>query len=99
MHLKEGEGKVKSVVPITGRGIVKYLQKEFFSQNNGNGDKPTVEDILAHEKSITLHIGKTIPVGGYAAHFEAFSAIEKWDGDVIMVNPTGHVKPDVVEIF
>ena len=96
MYLKEGEGKVKSVVPITGRGVVKYLQKEYFP--NGNGDKPTVEYILEHENSITLYIGKIIPTGGYAAHFEAFTAIEKWDGDVILVNPTGHVKPDVVKV-
>ncbi len=97
MHLTEGEGKVKSVVPITGRGVVMYLEKEYVHQDNGN--KPSVDYIMKHEKSIALHIGKTIHVGGYAAHFEAFTAIEKWDGDVILVNPTGHVKPDVVEVF
>jgi len=93
--MEKGQDFVKSVVPITARGRVKYLKYEDIPDSIG---KLTPQYILEHEKSVTLYIGKTIELGGYVAYFEAYTVIERYDGEIILINSMAEVKPGIVEI-
>ena len=93
--MNQGEGRVKSVVPITGRGIIKYLPHEFLPEEMG---KPKPKYVLKHKDAITLYIGKIIKLGGYAAHFECSAAVERWDGEIVLINPLASMVEGVVEL-
>ena len=93
--MEAGEGLVKSIVPLTGRGKVKYLLYEDLPEG---GETPRARWILEHPKAVVLHIGRWIKLGGWMAHFEAYAAVERYDGEIVLVNPEASLTPGVEEL-
>ena len=95
MDLNQGEGLVKSFVPLTAMGRVKYLPAEFIPQG---AVKPAFDYIMEHEKVVALHPGRKIPLGGWAAYRNASFSIQRPDGSIILVNGEGKLGEGVTEI-
>ncbi|MBC8205282.1 MAG: hypothetical protein H8E87_07210 [FCB group bacterium] len=92
--MEKGQGKLISFVPITGKGSIRYLPLSYA----GDSERANFNSVWNSFHTSTLYIGKIIDLGGYAAYHDAHGAVERWDGKIIMINPSGKIGGGVIKL-
>ena len=95
-EIKPGGGKIISLVPLTAKGIAKYLKYENLRQETGVS--PSFNIIFKHDTAEILHLGKTINLGGYIAYHQVSLALRKWSGEIVMINGMASLNDGIFEI-
>ncbi len=97
MSLSKGEARIKSLVPLIAKGQVKYLPANLFPDAPERGEPP-FDAVFRHPQAVILHLGKRIPLNGWAAYNDAAFALERPDGSIKLVNGEAKLGRGVVEI-
>lgn len=93
-RLLQGECRVISLVPLTGKGKAVYLSAE----NAAALSKPSFSAVWNHPQAATMHMGRKIQTGGVLAYHHAYLALRRWDGELILINGMASLENGVLKI-
>ena len=92
--LNQGECRVISLVPLTGKGKAVYLEADYAAGLS----KPSFSAVWNHPQAIILHLGKKIETGGVLAYHHAYIALRRWDGELTLVNGMASLEDGVLKV-
>ncbi|NQS98402.1 MAG: hypothetical protein HQ591_08110, partial [candidate division Zixibacteria bacterium] len=94
--VEPNQAKIISLVPLTGKGMVKYLRYEYI--HPAIGKSPTFKKVYNHHRAEILHLGKVIELGGFIAYHHAYIAVKRWDGELVLVNGMASLDDGIMEL-